>query len=195
MFKNIIYAHGLGGSGNGSSRKNVEALVRKLFGNDINFFAETNDLLKPAEAFNNITKYTSADLIIASSLGGFLASCLPLTKDSNTKIILLNPCLVPQEAIEPILWEEQKPLFNKEKCIKEWNEIQSVWDKNNIERNNHYVGIFSDNDEFFHYKPVFDDNFKASFINSAIINGTHEIAKDTNQLETAISTALKLLSV
>jgi len=189
--KKAVYIHGLGGSGEGSSAKNV----RKLLEGKYQLSASTYDLLQPADAFEKIQKdVKGADLIVASSLGGFCASCLPSEVIGNAKVLLLNPCLIPQEAIEPILYEDQKPMFNKEKCLKEWNELQKNWDKSNEERNGHYFGVFSDNDEYFHYKNVFDENFKsASGNNSAMIHGTHEIAKFPDQFCAALEAAKEIL--
>lgn len=183
--KKVVYIHGLGGSGEGSSAKNI----RKMLEAEYELSASTYDLLQPKESFEKISEdVKGADLIVASSLGGFYTSALGEESIGNARIVLLNPCLVPQEAIEPILYEEQKPLFNKEKCLKEWNEIQSNWDSKNTGRNNHYFGVFADNDEYFHYKSVFDENIipeSGSGTNSAMISGKHEIAKDTLQLKSA----------
>lgn len=63
-----VYIHGLGGSGTGSSAKNIKTLLSGLY--DVQ--ANTYDLLDPLNAFKQIKKdCRGAKLIIASSLGGF----------------------------------------------------------------------------------------------------------------------------
>lgn len=174
--KKAIYIHGLGGSGTGSSSQNV----RKLIADQYSLDAFTYDLLDPATAFANIQQDVKGyDLIIASSLGGFCASAL----NNETPCILLNPCMKPQEAIEPILWPEQQKLFNKEKCLSEWNAISAGWSKMSDAVKKSKFGVFADEDEFFHYKDFFDSLFKnEEKPNSCMINGVHEIAKFPDQL-------------
>lgn len=192
----IVYVHGLGGSGTGSSSKNIQKLLDGIYKDSMqkyDFYAGTYDLLQPMESFNQIQKdVEDADFIIASSLGGFYSSALDMKKVKG-KVILLNPCLKPQEAIEPLLYEEQKALFNKEKCLKEWDEIQTHWKERSNSENDKYAGIFADGDEYFHYKNVFDENFKPTFgENSALIEGVHEIAKHPEQLEAAMDAAMEI---
>lgn len=179
-----VYIHGLGGSGNGSSAANV----RKALVSEYEFSASTYDLLKPKESLERIKKdVEGADLVIASSLGGFYASVL----DGENKIILLNPCLMPDIVIESILYDEQKVLFDKDKCVSEWKEMRAEWKEKHS--NVKFAGIFADKDELFHFQEVFDKNFKSMhYGDSAMISGTHEIAKDTKQLHDALEAADKI---
>ncbi len=87
-----IYIHGLGGSGNGSSARNI----KKLLETDYEFSAGTYDLLNPSEAFSQIQNdAVDASFVVASSLGAFYAASLV----TDTPILLLNPCLDPENAI------------------------------------------------------------------------------------------------
>lgn len=178
-----VYIHGLGGSGTGSSAKNIKTLLSGLY--DVQ--ANTYDLLDPLNAFKQIKKdCRGARLIIASSLGGFYASAL----DLNYETILLNPCLNPCKSIPEILTPEQEELFDKEKCLKEWDEIADKWTSLDEEAKAAKFGVFSDNDEYFSYLNTFIDNFETSYgHNFCKIHGTHEIAKDREQTVDAISQA------
>lgn len=180
--KKAVYIHGLGGSGKGSSAANI----RKALEGEYELSASTYDLLKPEEALNMIRQDTAgADLIIASSLGAFYASILD---PRISRGILLNPCLMPDTAIEPLLYEEQKLSFNRDKCLREWNEMKVHWKGKHQQA--WFAGIFSDNDEFFHFQDVFDENIKKEYMaDSRIIHGTHEIAKNEIQLKAALEAA------
>lgn len=176
--KKAVYIHGLGGSGEGSSSKNIH----KFLDGKYEVSSSTYDLLQPKEAFAKIQKDAeNADLIIASSLGGFYASCLNV----EGKVILLNPCLMPQEVIKDILSSMNISFENEELCVKEWKELQNLWNGKSFDN---YAGIFADNDELFHFKGLFDEKMKSGE-NSAIISGTHQIAKDDKQLKDALEAA------
>ena len=179
----LLYIHGLGGSGNGGSALNVKKELGFLY--DVK--ASTYDLLDPAKAFRQIEQDAEdADIIIASSLGGFYASALNL----NKICILLNPCLNPKETIPFILYPEQRETYDEEKCFKEWDEIADNWYELDNEAKSSKIGIFSDNDEYFSYKNKFIKLFSSGYgRNYFTIHGTHEIAKDKRQLQDAISQA------
>lgn len=175
-----VYIHGLGGKGTGSSACNVKELL-----SEYEFSAGTYDLLKPMESFLQIQKdVEDADLIVASSLGGFYASALSVKP--NQTVILINPCLKPHEVIEGILYEDQKRSFNRDLCLTEWKELAARWNKTALEAHNHFFGVFADQDELFHYQNVFDEYFApAKFKNSVVVSGKHELAKDKEKLKAA----------
>lgn len=185
MKKKAVYIHGLGGSGEGSSSKNI----RKFLADEYDLSSSTYDLLQPQEAFTKIKKDAEeADLVIASSLGGFYASCLNV----KGKVLLLNPCLLPQKVIKEILASMNLSFENEDLCVREWNELQKLWYEKSFDN---YAGIFADNDELFHFKNVFDENMKSACgENSAMISGTHQIAKDDKQLKDALEAAEKIFS-
>lgn len=203
--KKIIYIHGLGGSGNGTSAKNVKKflentkLPREIINDDFCVEGNTYNLLNPMESFNqikeDILQNPNVKMIVASSLGGFYASAL----ETICPTILLNPCLCPKEAIPPLLYPEQRKDFDEKKCFEEWTEIQKLQDELSIESKTQKVGIFADKDEYFSYKNLFKNNFTTSknstFENAITIYGTHEIAKDENQLKTAISNAIEYFEI
>ena len=233
--KTAIYIHGLGGSGSGSSAKNVKKALsslsdtnkafKNLFGGEeFSFSAGTYDLLKPEQAFPQIqADMKKADLVIASSLGAFYASCA-LWDDAfsgaqcnsvaggdsgagdfagttgatkNTRILLLNPCLEPENTIKNILYPEQKKDFDEEKCHSAWKTLKENWKKLPAEKRGLRFGVFSDRDELFSFRPLFIANFGTSAPNqenSVMISGTHEIAKSEEQLSSALNAFLKYCS-
>ena len=197
----VIYVHGLGGSGNGSSARNI----KKMLGEEHEFSAGTYDLLNPAAAFNRIMEDAkSADIVIASSLGAFYAASLPLEKT----MLLLNPCLEPENVIKGILYPEDAAKFDKEKCNREWLKIKGGWKDFGKELCAKRFAVFSDKDELFSFWQTFTDFFgcgssvenspgenspgenttgkNKSGENSAMIHGTHQIAKDDAQLAQAL---------
>ena len=210
--RKAIYIHGLGGSGNGSSATNVRNFLKGRY----ELSANTYDLLQPEEAFAQIKNDVEGfDLIIASSLGAFYASAL----DKKIPTILLNPCLEPKSAIPPLLYPEQKAMFNQEKCFKEWDKISLLREKLSEESRVETVsgdedfrtvkvGIFADNDEYFSFKEKFislfgteneeemsrnRDTFGGNK-NCFGIHGTHEIAKHPEMLKDALEKAFTYIN-
>lgn len=187
--KKVIYIHGLGGSGNGSSAQNV----KKLLGSKYEFSAGTYDLLKPAEAFEQIKKdVKGTDIVIASSLGAFYASAVICPQ----VMLLLNPCLKPEYTIKHILYPEQRKDFDEEKCRHEWLEIKKNWDELDQEEKGERFGVFAKNDELFSFYETFKVHFGTFWgarANSAFIEGTHEIAKDEAALKKSLDLFWKYL--
>ncbi|MCR5288909.1 MAG: hypothetical protein K6E51_02825 [Treponema sp.] len=184
--KKAIYIHGLGGSGNGSSAKNVKKMLESVWPGDYDFSASTYNLLEPEEAFDQIQKdVKDADLVVASSLGAFYAVSVHVC----TKILLLNPCLDPEKAIPKILYPEQKQGFDEERAVREWGKIKQNWQLLDREDCGMRFGVFSDKDELFSFFDTYKENFGTCFgtENSCMIHGTHEIAKDKSQLAQAFS--------
>ena len=168
----VVYIHGLGGSGNGSSARNVKATL----GEDYDFYAGIYNLLEPKKAFEKIRhdiKYS--DFVIASSLGAFYAASVNV----GTRMLLLNPCLEPEKAIKNILYPEQKKDFDEEKCLAEWAEIKNGWSEIDREDKGKRFAVFSDKDELFSFYDVYKENFGTFYgmENFCMIDGTHEIAK------------------
>ena len=180
-----IYIHGLGGSGSGSSAKNIKKMLETVWPGEYEFSANTYNLLEPKQAFEQIQKdVKSADLVIASSLGGFYAVSVPVC----TKILLLNPCLEPENAIIKILYPEQKKEFDEERAVGEWAEIKKNWNFLDREDCGMRFGVFSDKDELFSFVDTYKEKFGTCFgtDNFCKICGTHEIAKDEAQLSQAL---------
>ena len=179
--KKVVYIHGLGGSGNGTSAQNV----KKALGEGFEFSANTYDLLKPEQAFERIqADVKAADYVVASSLGAFYAASVICDRT----MLLLNPCLEPENAIKKILYPEQQKDFDEQKCVREWLEIKSNWKELDREEMGERFAVFSDKDELFSYIETFKKNLGTFFgtDNFATIHGTHEIAKDQNALAAAL---------
>lgn len=188
--RKAIYIHGLGGSGNGSSAQNVKKMLEDEWSGKYEFSANTYDLLKPEESFEKIsTDVKDADFVIASSLGAFYAVSVFIC----TKMLLLNPCLEPETAIPKILYPEQKNDFDEEKSVAAWKKIKKKWKLLDREDCGLRFGVFSDKDELFSFKDVYEKNFGTSFgaENFCMIHGSHEIAKNENQLKAAFESFKK----
>lgn len=180
--KKAVYIHGLDGSGSGIPAKNVRRLLGKFF--DIT--SNTYDLLNPDEAFNEILDDTKdADLVIASSLGAFYASCIPI----NIMKLLINPCWDPCEAIPVIAYDDQMERIKTYNCLEEWENMCYSRETFDNETRGATFAVFSDEDELFSYVKEFKNEFLTHFNNTenyAIIHGTHEAAKNIDSLSEAI---------
>ena len=179
-----VYIHGLGGSGTGKSASLIKKSLIGLY--DVE--ASTYNHLDPLTTFEQIKNdIKGARLIIASSLGAFYA----LSLNTDIPTLLLNPCVCPEKTIEGLLYEEQKKLFDKEKCYEEWALLKESWKNFDNENKHMKFGVFSDNDEYFSFYNEFLDSFANYYdggrCNASIIEGTHEIAKHNDQLARALN--------
>lgn len=178
-----VYIHGLDGSGNGSSAKNIKKILDGIY----NVVANTYDHLDPVNAFEQIKKDTEdADIIIASSLGAFYASCL----FTDTVKLLINPCWNPCEAIPEIAYKDQKERMEKGNCIEEWENLMKSRNTFDSEVRGSSFAVFSDNDELFSFVDEYASDFLTHFNdtdNMARIHGTHEAAKDMESLGEAFN--------
>jgi predicted esterase YcpF (UPF0227 family) len=169
MLTKILYIHGYGGKG--GTGKILEGLLGTEFTVDTpKFFEpELNTAKVLQEEIEKAKQYADErkpDLIIGSSLGGFLTSFL-----SGYKRILINSCFRPSEfnfICENIKDEsELQKLKNLEKTI--------PVDKNDV------YGLFSENDELFKdFGKQFQEEFKKKFNPGQFftMNDRHKISTD-----------------
>jgi len=185
-----LYIHGLGGSGTGSSAANVRKALEGIY----DVVANTYNHLDPLETFAKIKEDAeNVDVIIASSLGAFYA----LSLDTIKPILVLNPCVCPKKVIPGLLREDQKKDYDEEKCFEEWDILEEGWADIDSENCAMRFAVFSDKDEYFSFEKEFIENFKNlhyGLKNTKFINGTHEIAKHTDQLKQAFSAFFKYLA-
>src|SRR5574344_1197632 len=134
---------------------NTERAVRNFFANSIDVISEDFDLFSPTatlEKINTLVSKYNIGLLIGNSLGAFYV----LAFYSMRKIVI-NPCMFPSIEI-PQVYKKVN-----EKSISEWKIIESKM-YNNIdgEDREYTAGLFSQNDEFFSYKKIFDKKYGRS---------------------------------
>ena len=182
MEDRILYIHGFNGSPNGTTGTFI-----KNFFKDAIIIAPELDLLdydNTISKLKDIIKDNTITIVVGHSLGAFYT--LALNTDEAFKIVI-NPCLYPSIEIPKLC-----PLAN------EWIEKISTAEKILY---THITGLirqttfasFSDNDELFSYKTVFDEIYGASGIkntrNSIAVEGTHHISSQS--LEIGLAAAME----
>lgn len=148
---NILYVYGFNSSENSSTYKTIK---NELKGNkNIKVFCFNYPQQNPFKSVNFLNdkiKENNIDLVIGSSLGGFI------TLNLNAKYrIVCNPAL---EAGDDI-----KPLGAESEMIKLYNQLKNegIW-KNKPNKNILTYGLFGTNDELFKHKDIFDNVYKKS---------------------------------
>lgn len=117
-----------------------------------------------------LTKAHKIDLIVASSMGAFIAMrCADIPK------ILINPCMLPSEQpkmrIAPTITET---------VLDKYREYETSLVSSDKDRINTY-GLFSTNDELFSYKSLFESRYFADKV--YIKNDQHRISATSIQNE------------
>ncbi len=145
--KNVFFVWGYGGSPDSTTIKNLKQLVGDKYNIISDYYAQYN----PVEAIKDIEYYIKeykVDILIGSSLGGFIVSQI---KTDIPKIII-NPCMEP--AVElPLLKDE-----NNEYCVPkhiidfytEYTNKNNIWET--ISAND--IFIIGSEDELFGTKYV-----------------------------------------
>ena len=188
----LLYVHGLGGTRNGSTSKNLLKIAKE---NDIEFFS-FDIPFNPYDAINSIEKFikeNNINLLISSSLGAFYSLFVSLKEEfKDLNVIVINPAF---HASKDILLNFGKGIKNyrgeREDKIQTYNlndeyyealrtieeELHSVLTfekENNRKVFLNWAGYFSNNDEYFSYK----DEFELYSPNAFSINDTHHINYD-----------------
>ena len=191
----ILYVHGLGGTKNGSTSKNLKEICNK---NNIDFYSfdVPFDPIKAVTTIINFIKENNIDAVISSSLGAFYTLNASLRFD-NLKTIVINPAFDVYNDI----------LNNFGKGIKEYRGIREdgiqqyelndnyyeallilkkVFDREiSNQKFDNWYGYFSTNDEYFSHKKEFEKFSK----NIRVIEDTHHIGY--KNLEYIINELLK----
>ena len=171
---NILYIHGYGSDANSTTgqeiRKNLPKNFKVFthsFSNEYEQFESMSDNIGEAR---KLTKDYQIDLIVASSMGAFIAmGCVDIPK------ILVNPCMLPSEQIKmriaPSITETE---------LDKYREYESLLTVGESERK-HTYGLFATNDELFSYKSLFESRYSAE--NVYIMNDQHRISATNIQNE------------
>jgi predicted esterase YcpF (UPF0227 family) len=165
----ILYIHGYGGNGNSRTatelQKNMgeQAIVYSpMFSTDISVFCNMLENIKKANLF---VKENNVDIVIGSSMGGFIASFV-----SGMPKILINPCLLPSEQLPVRIFPEiEAPELQK------YKDLESLRIIDREEQSLSY-GLFSTNDELFSYRELFASLYSKEHIYT--MNDGHRISPD-----------------
>lgn len=182
MEDRILYIHGFNGSPNGTTG----TFIKKFF-KDASVIAPELDLLdydNTVSKLKDIIKDNTITIVVGHSLGAFYT--LALNTDEAFKIVI-NPCLYPSIEIPKLYtladeWIEK--ISTAEKIL--YTHITGLIKQTTF-------AIFSDNDELFSYKTVFDEIYGATGIkntrNSIAVEGTHHISSQS--LEIGLAAAME----
>jgi|LSQX01.3.fsa_nt_gb predicted esterase YcpF (UPF0227 family) len=163
----ILYVHGLNSNGGSRTATELKRLLKvgaivysPDFSNELESFSEMKKNIDKAWEF---IKSERIDLVIGSSMGGFVAS-----KICGVTKILINPCLRPSEQLP-----RTKNISDAE--LKKYAEFEREREiLLDMEDRLITYGLFSSNDELFSYKDLFDKLFLAA--HSYTINDAHRIS-------------------
>lgn len=180
--KKCLYVHGFGGSGTGTSFKNVTKVLSGMYKVE----STTFDLTSPTKVYQEIKDMIKGkNLVIASSLGAFYVSSVA----TDVPCILLNPCLDPIKVI-PLIQSNKLDIDTDDffdACYKIY--------KNTFAFDEHTkglkIGVFSDNDQLFDFRKKFKQDISDTIVE---VPGPHELAHELNLLEIALDKALPLIT-
>lgn len=168
----ILYIHGYHGQPNGGSFQKLSKYAEKAdFGGEkVEMHSIDYDENDPLGSIRNIQLYyyeNCIDLIIGSSLGGFLAaSCYWARR------IAVNPCWLPSEELPKIGYEG--PLKGYESCESHMGHFCGRGDESLC------IGCFSPEDEIFglKYKEAFSEKFPQTYE----IPGGHHLSEEAAEV-------------
>lgn len=169
--KNILYIHGYKSELGGQSFKLFEKYTKEVEDYDIVMHEIDYKDYDPDSALRNIHDYVfdnNIDLIIGSSLGGFLTlNCFDIPR------IVINPCLKPSEEL---------PKLGYTGSVKKYETLErnvEHYRADNIERLL-CKGCFADDDEIFGTK--FKSQFQKMRFKTYEIDGGHRVSEKSVKL-------------
>ena len=155
---NILYIHGLNSSGNSRTGKLLEEYLGQGYKVFHPTFPQDADAAL-AQAKNEIHK-NNIDIVVASSLGGFIA-----LKLRNVMKIVINPCMVPSVEL-PKLGVDDVTVGRYAQLEK------SLLSGIDAEEREITFGVFASHDELFSYKSLFTKYYN----NVSSMNDGHRIS-------------------
>lgn len=178
----ILYIHGLNSNGNSRTATTLRQLLgdiaivfSPIFSSNVESFNVMKQNIRQAWSFVNANEI---NLIIGSSMGGFIASNL-----MSMPKILINPCLRPSEQFY------KRTSITQEETDK-YAEFENAMIIDREDRLATY-GLFSTNDELFSYKNLFEKIYLPE--HSYSMDDGHRISTDNikNHLLPLIDTCMK----
>lgn len=177
--KTIFYIWGYGSGPNSNTIKYLKNTLGKTYNVISDFYAQYN----PKEALfdiENIIKDNDVDLIVASSLGGYLAMQL-----TGIPKVIINPCVRPDIELPKLTEDIPVTDDNGESTVQtvpavpphiieyytEYIKQHNVWENYSEEEDTHTVWVFGDNDELLGDRYV--DEVKSHASNIVISHQGH----------------------
>lgn len=159
----ILYIHGYGSDGNSTTAQHIRNVITDVEVISPTFidYSSVHNIKINIKKISNIIVKHNIDIIVASSMGAFIAS-----KFSGFPMVLINPCLKPSIELPKLITNMS------DKQILEFMRFEkTVIDE---ESRLYTHGIFSDNDELFSYR----DEFIKKYGNRNVwnINDGHRIS-------------------
>lgn len=167
--KKILFIYGYGGS----PKSKFCALIREAVPADkyevVSYNYTQCDCSKAKAELEAIVKNEHIDLIIGTSLGGFITLCL----DTEVKKIVLNPCMVPSVELPKL-----KPRVGHPEDVKPSDEMiatyksfeESVYSGESSSYHQ-VIGLFGENDELLGTKYM--ESFRKAYHNALFMPGGH----------------------
>jgi len=150
---NILYIYGYLGNANG----NAVNLIRSTFPED-KVICETypqENFTKAVTFLNDIVIKEKIDVVIASSLGAFIALHLP----AAPQIVVCNPCMEPCDRIPQLEPRNGQDFSGQKEMLKTYKEANdAIWSH---EKPDNVFGCFSYHDSILKtdYKSLFKEHF------------------------------------
>lgn len=154
----VLYIHGYGSNANSTTGKTIKDL------STFEVHTITYNPEEPKKAIKSIKDYVQKnkiDVIIGSSLGGFMT-----TYCFGKHRIVINPCLKPSIEL---------PKIGYTGPVDEYKELE-----NNLKIDNTCYGCFAKGDELLGTK--YKKEFEKYFINTCFIPGKHRASKEALEL-------------
>ncbi len=177
---NILYIHGLKRDSSGKESRSAATLRASLDPKRYSVYAPTfpTDAKAALELAKEIIVENHINIIVGSSLGGFISLCLrkiPLYYPAWTEYdpsfrdipkIVINPCLRP---------DIELPKLGNIDFVDSYSQLlPSLWDSITPSEKELTIGIFSNNDKLFSYK----DEFLKHYTQSIDIKDGHRISEE-----------------
>ena len=168
----ILYVHGYNGKPDGGSFQKLAkyAEVADFGGEEVEMHSFDYDAEDPYDAIKRLNQYyheNNIDLIIGSSLGGFLAAGCDYTCR-----IVVNPCWVPSEEL---------PKVGYAGYLEEYKELERYWEEETKSIDTELcIGCFAPGDELLGTKYL--EDFRFHFRETHEIPGGHHLSEEAAKM-------------
>lgn len=169
MKKRILFIYGFGGSPDSTFCRLIrEALPDDRFEVICPAYPQ-DEIEKTREFLSDFIKQNSIDLVMGTSLGGFIALSLP----THLPCIALNPCMMPSVELpklkpRPDHPEDKKPC---DRLIQACKAIENEVNTGAFNTSQRCVGLFAEKDEYLGTK--YKEGFEQAYHTAMFIPGGH----------------------